>query len=213
VIDPFALAKHYGVDQFRYFLLREVPFGQDGNYSHEAIVNRVNADLANDLGNLAQRSLSMIEKNCGGCTPSPGAYSEADLALLSSARDLPAKSRAAMRDFALHLILAEIWRVVSDANRYFASEEPWVKRKTDPARMETILYVTAEVLRIVAIMAQPFIPQGAGKLLDLLSVPSGGRGFAQAEGEAALTAGAPLPPPSPIFPRYIEPEGASNSSL
>ncbi|SFK28480.1 methionine--tRNA ligase [Methylocapsa palsarum] len=210
VIDPFALAEHYGVDQFRYFLLREVPFGQDGNYSHEAIVNRVNADLANDLGNLAQRSLSMIQKNCDGRTPVPGAFSEADAALLSAAKDLAGKSRTAMRDFALHLILADIWRVVADANRYFASEEPWVKRKTDPARMETILYVTAEVLRIVAIMAQPYIPQGAGKLLDLLDVAPDARTFARAEGEAGLTPGAALPPPAPIFPRYLEADAPSD---
>src|SRR5262249_18697247 len=158
VIDALALAGHYGADQLRYFLLREVPFGQDGTYSHEAIVNRINADLANDLGNLAQRSLSMVAKNCGGILPAPAALSEADQALWAQAAGLPAKSRAAMQDYALHLILTEIWRVVGEANRYFAGEEPWVKRTSDPPRMQTILYVTAEVLRMVAIMTQPFMP-------------------------------------------------------
>src|SRR6202030_2680707 len=112
VIDPFALADAYGVDQLRYFFLREVPFGQDGNYSHEAIVNRINADLANDLGNLAQRSLSMIARNCDGRVPAPGPLAEADGALLADADALPAKLRAAMEGLALHVALADIWAVI-----------------------------------------------------------------------------------------------------
>jgi methionyl-tRNA synthetase len=206
VIDPLALARHYGADQLRYFLLREVPFGQDGTYSHEAIVNRINADLANDLGNLAQRSLSMLAKNCDGVLPAPAAFSDADQALLAQAAALPAKSRAAMQDYALHMILTEIWRVVSEANRYFASEEPWVKRKSDPARMQTILYVTAEILRIIAIMAQPFMPASMEKLLDLLNVPASERTFAHAEITQGLVTGSSLLAPIPIFPRYIEAE-------
>ncbi|HZM07063.1 MAG TPA: methionine--tRNA ligase [Methylocella sp.] len=206
VIDPLALARHYGADQLRYFLLRDVPFGQDGTYSHEAIVNRINADLANDLGNLAQRSLSMLAKNCDGVLPAPAALSEADQLLLAQAGALPAKSRALMQDYALHMILTEIWKVVSEANRYFASEEPWVKRKSDPARMQTILYVTAEVLRIVAIMAQPFMPASMEKLLDLLNVPASERTFANAERAQGLLPGSSLPPPAAVFPRYIEAE-------
>ena len=206
VIDPLALAGHYGADQLRYFLLREVPFGQDGTYSHEAIVNRINADLANDLGNLAQRSLSMVAKNCGGILPAPAALSEADQALLVQAAALPAKSRAAMQDYALHIVLTEIWRVVGEANRYFASEEPWVKRKSDFPRMQTILYVTAEILRMVAIMAQPFMPASMEKLLGLLGVPANARKFANAEIAQGLVAGTLLPPPAPVFPRYIDVE-------
>src|SRR5919112_1883622 len=181
VIDPFTLADAYGVDQLRYFFLREVPFGQDGNYSHEAIVNRINADLANDLGNLAQRSLSMIARNCQGVVPAPGELTAADTAILAAAEALPEKARAAMKDFALHMVLSEIWAVVSEANRYFAAAEPWVLRKTDPARMGTVLYVTAEVLRSIGIMAQPVVPAAAAKLLDLLSIPAGQRNFAGIE--------------------------------
>jgi methionyl-tRNA synthetase len=205
VIDPFALIAHYGIDPLRYFFLREVPFGQDGNYSHEAIVARTNADLANDLGNLAQRSLSMIAKNCDGRMPEPGELSDADRAILAEAEALASKARLAMQAFALHVVLADIWRVVGNTNRYFAGEEPWAKRKIDPARMATILYVTAEVLRIVAILSQPFMPAATGKLLDLLGVAPDKRDFAHA-GQGHGASGQALPPPAPIFPRYIEAE-------
>jgi len=204
VIDPTTLADHYGVDQMRYFFLREVPFGQDGNYSHEAIVNRINADLANDLGNLAQRSLSMIAKNCDGTVPAFGDFTEADRAILAEARALLGTSREAMKDFALHTMLGDIWRVVAEANRYFASEEPWVKRKTDPARMASVLYVTAEVLRIVAILVQPVLPTAMQKLLDSLGVANDARDFTHVGEAHALTSGAALPAPAPIFPRYVE---------
>ncbi len=206
VIDPFTMAEHYGVDQMRYFFLREVPFGQDGNYSHEAIVMRINADLANDLGNLAQRSLSMIAKNCGGVVPTHGEFTEADKAMLAEADGLADKARAAMQDFALHTMLADIWRVVAEANRYFASEEPWRLTKTDPARRDTVLYVTAETLRNVAIMAQPVVPTAAAKLLDLLGAPSEVRAFANVGASRRLVAGSAMPAPAPIFPRYVEAE-------
>ncbi len=206
VMDPFTLADAYGVDQLRYFFLREVPFGQDGNYSHEAIVNRINADLANDLGNLAQRSLSMIAKNCGGAVPHPGDLTEADQDILRLADALPIKTRAAMENFALHTALSEIWSVVAEANRYFAAQEPWTLRKTDPARMETVLYVTAEVLRAIGIMAQPFVPNAAAKLLDLLAVAEEGRGLAAIGASQRLAPGTSLPQPLPIFPRYVEAE-------
>src|SRR5690606_15736976 len=131
VVDPFALVERYGLDPVRYFFLREVPFGQDGNYSHEAIVNRINADLANDLGNLAQRSLSMIAKNCGGTLPVPGAFSAADEAILAQADAMIGSCREAMQQQAIHQVLATVWACVAEANRYFAGEAPWALRKTD----------------------------------------------------------------------------------
>ena len=204
VIDPFSLVEHYGLDQLRYFLLREVPFGQDGNYSHEAIVNRTNADLANDLGNLAQRSLSMIAKNCGGAVPHRGQLAEADRAILDQATTALAAARRAMADQQIHLALAAIFGVVAEANRYFAAQEPWALRKTDPARMETVLGTTAEVIRRVAILCQPFVPASAGKLLDLLAVGEGERDFAHLDDAHALKPGTPLPAPQPVFPRYVE---------
>lgn len=206
VIDPFSLVEHYGLDQVRYFLLREVPFGQDGNYSHEAIVNRTNADLANDLGNLAQRSLSMIAKNCDGKVPTPGALSVDDRAILQQAESALVNARKAVGDQALHQALGGIFAVVSEANRYFASQEPWALKKTDPARMETVLYVTAEVLRRVGILCQPFVPESASKLLDILAVPAENRNFSDLTGAGELAPGFPLPAPQPVFPRYVDAE-------
>jgi len=202
VIDPFALADAYGVDQLRYFLLREVPFGQDGNYSHEAIVARINADLANDLGNLAQRSLSMIGKTFGGKLPEPGEFTAADKTILAAADAMIGTAREHMKTQQLHQVLNAVWSVVADANRYFASEEPWAKAKTDPKRQGTILYVTAEVLRQVAILTQPFVPTSAAAMLDQLAIPAGERAF-DALG-TRIKAGTTLPPSKPVFPRYIE---------
>jgi methionyl-tRNA synthetase len=210
VIDPFTLADHYGVDQLRYFFLREVPFGQDGNYSHEAIVNRINAELANDLGNLAQRSLSMVAKNCEGRTPACAEMTDDDRKMLDEAYALVDAARTEMESFALHNVLAATSATVSQLNRYFASQEPWRLTKTDPARRDTVLYVTMEALRNVAIVLQPFIPAAAAKLLNLLAVPPDARDF-QACGDAGrLVSGAALPAPAPVFPRYVEPEASAN---
>jgi len=204
VVDPFALVSVYGVDQLRYFLLREVPFGQDGSYSHEAIVARINADLANDLGNLAQRSLSMIGKNCGGALPEPGDFTEGDRALLDLADGTLAKVRDALETQAIHKAAEAIWNVVGEANRYFAAQEPWALKKTDPARMGTVLYVTAETVRQVAILAQALTPEAAGKLLDQLAVPADARDFAHLGAAGRLPAGVELPRPQPVFPRFVE---------
>jgi methionyl-tRNA synthetase len=206
VVDPFDLVKAYGVDQVRYFFLREVVFGQDGNYNHEAIVNRINADLANDLGNLAQRSLSMIAKNCEAKIPEPGAFTDADGAILAAADALYAKAREAMDRQGLKAYLDAVWAVVADANRYFAGEEPWAKRKTDFKRMETILYVTAEVVRQVAILAQPATPDGAGRLLDGLNQGPEARSFAALGEVGRLKPGTVIPAPAGAFPRYVDPE-------
>jgi methionyl-tRNA synthetase len=205
VVDPFAITQHYGVDQVRYFFLREVSFGHDGSYSHDAIVNRINADLANDLGNLAQRSLSMIARYAEGAVPEPGEFTGEDLALLALADGLVDRCRAEMSQLALHLVLSAIWQVIAEANRYFAGQEPWSLRRTDPTRMATVLYVTAEVLRQVSILVQPVMPDSGARLLDLVAAPADARDFA-ALGEAGrLKPGTPLPPPEPVFPRYVEP--------
>ncbi|MBR1086322.1 methionine--tRNA ligase [Bradyrhizobium manausense] len=205
VVDPFNLADQYGVDQMRYFFLREVSYGQDGNYNHEAIVARINADLANDLGNLAQRSLSMIAKQLGGVLPEPGEFSDNDKAILAMADGMIAASREAMATQQIHHWLNTVWAVVAEANRYFAGEAPWALAKTDPARQKTVLYVTAEVVRQIAILAQPAMPTASSLLLDSLGVPAGERHFAMLGGGKRIAPGSTLPAPTPAFPRYIEP--------
>ena len=204
VVDPFAMAAHYGVDQVRYFFMREVSFGQDGSYNHEAIVARINADLANDLGNLAQRSLSMIAKQLGGVLPEPGEFTGNDKEILAEADAMLAASRTAMATQQIHQWLNVVWSVVAEANRYFAGEAPWALAKTDPARQKTVLYVTAEVVRQVAILTQPVMPDASSKLLDSLGVAPDARDFAALS--TRIKAGATLPPPVGVFPRYVEPK-------
>ncbi|MGA9763971.1 MAG: methionine--tRNA ligase [Rhodomicrobium sp.] len=206
VVAPLEMAQAYGADQVRYFFLREVPFGQDGSFSHEAIVNRINADLANDLGNLAQRSLSMIAKNCASLIPEPGSFTGDDAPLLEAALGLLSTCRDAMDRQAIHKSIEAIWQVVAAANRYFAAQEPWSLKKTDPQRMGTILYVTAEVVRRVAVLSQPYIPGSAAKFLDQLGVEPGARDFASLGPDDALKPGTKIATPQPIFPRYVEDE-------
>ena len=205
VVDPFNLANQYGVDQTRYFFLREVPFGQDGSYNHEAIVARINADLANDLGNLAQRSLSMIAKQFQGVLPEPGEFTNNDKDILAEADAMIGLARTAMATQQIHQALNAVWAVVAEANRYFAGEAPWALAKTDPARQGTVLYVTAEVVRQIAILAQPAMPQASGKLLDILGIADDvdSRNFAALS--QRIKPGVVLPAPAPVFPRYIEP--------
>jgi methionyl-tRNA synthetase len=208
VVDPFNLADQYGVDQMRYFFLREVPFGQDGSYNHEAIVARINADLANDFGNLAQRSLSMIAKQYQGVLPAPGAFSDNDKAILAQADGMIDLARNAMASQQIHQALNAVWAVVAEANRYFAGEAPWALAKTDPARQQTVLYVTAEVVRQMAILTQAAMPEASAKMLDILGIPDAieSRNFAALG--TRIKPGTVLPAPAPVFPRYIEPSAA-----
>jgi methionyl-tRNA synthetase len=206
VVDPFVLADTYGVDQVRFFFLREIPFGNDGNYNHEAIVNRINSDLANDLGNLAQRSLSMIFKNLDGKVGTPGEFSAEDRKILASVDGLLDGLKTAMDKQQIHLMLNAIWAVVSDANRYFAGEAPWALKSSDPKRMATVLYVTAEIIRQVAILVQPVMPESAARFLDMLQIPASAREFA-ALGEAGrLSVETVIEKPMAVFPRYVEVE-------
>jgi methionyl-tRNA synthetase len=216
VVGPKEMVEAYGLDPVRYFFLREVPFGQDGSYSHEAIVARMNADLANDIGNLAQRSLTMIARN-GARTPDwrEAQPASEDLMMLARADALIGEARRHMQSFALNLYIGAVFEVVSEANRYFANAEPWRLARSDPARMGLVLYVTIETLRIAAILLQPAMPASMGALLDLLSVPPEARTFAaldagerigRLDASHRLEPGRALPHPKPVFPRYVEAE-------
>lgn len=207
VLSPHDLISRYGMDQTRYFLMREIPHGQDGNFAHDQAVLRINSDLANSLGNLAQRTLSMIAKNCGEAVPQPGAFTEDDKALLDLAhiRMLPTVRHEYDR-FYIHRAIEEIMRVAYEANGYIDRQAPWGLKKTDPQRMETVLYVLAEVIRCLALIMQPLTPDAAARLLDQLATGENERGFAFIGSAHALRPGLKLPAPQGVFPRIVEGE-------
>jgi methionyl-tRNA synthetase len=204
IVDPLTLVDTFGLDQVRYFLLREVPFGQDGSYSEDAIVTRINTDLANELGNLAQRSLSMVAKNLDGIVPTPGEFTTEDSELLAIADGLLGTVRIEFDSQAMHLALEAIWLMLGAANRYFSAQQPWVLRKSesdaDHVRFATVLYTTCEAVRIAALLIQPVMPESASALLDLLGQSQDQRSFAAIG--VRLAPGTPLPAPTGVFPRY-----------
>ncbi len=206
VIDPLELMETYGLDQIRYFMLREVPFGNDGDFSRAAMVQRMNGELANDFGNLAQRVLSMINKNCDGKLPEPGAFTDEDSALLASVDGLLTSVRDSLDVQAFHIALEKIWVEIRAANAYVDHQAPWALKKDDPDRMKTVLYVLAEVIRQLALVTQPFVPEAAGKMLDQVAVDESARDFASYGETGRLAAGIELPKPEGVFPRYAEEE-------
>ncbi len=201
-IDPRPLVDEFGVDALRFFLLREVPFGGDGDFSRKALISRLNVELANDLGNLAQRTLSFIAKNADGVVPARGRLHEADLALLGMAGGLTEKVREAMERLAFNEALEEIWKVIRAANGYIDHQAPWALRKTDIERMNTVLRVLVETIRTIGFLLQPFMPGAMENLLTQVGVPAAARHFSDLE--TTLVDGAGLPAPSGVFPRYVE---------
>ena len=202
-IDGIALVETYGIDAVRFFVLREIPFGNDGDFSDAALIRRLNVELANDLGNLSQRTLSQIAKNLGGGIPDAHP-TDADAGLLDAARALPGTLRPLMERMALGDALEEVWKVIRAGNAYVDHQAPWALRKTDPARMGTVLRVLVDTLRIVSTVLTPFMPDSMGRMLDQLGVPPEARNLAALD--MPLPAGTILPPPQGIFPRYVEPE-------
>ena len=207
VIDPTMLVERYGCDQVRYFMINEVPFGADGDFSHAKMSDCINAKLSNDLGNLAYRSLSFAYKHCGKAVPEPGELTDDDRAMLDAAGGLLDTLRGLADDLLLHRITQQTNMVVQQANRYIDSQAPWALRKSDPARMQTVLWVLIETLRYIGVLQQPITPTIAGRLLDQLAVPPDARSFATLTPEHALVGGTPLPEPVIIAPRYEPPEG------
>jgi len=202
VIDPVELVNEFGVDQTRFFLTAEVGFGNDGDFSTKAFIQRVNVNLANELGNLCQRTLSMVFKNCNKKVPSDvGPFTEEDEALLASARTLKERAGKEVANQALQRYAETIITMVWDTNKYIDIMEPWVLKKTDTDRMETVLYVIMEVLRHVAILYQPIIPNSANKILDLLTVPDDERTFAHLTDEFRIKEGSEISKPKGVFPR------------
>ena len=208
VIDPFELIEEYGLDATRFFLLREVPFGNDGDFSRRAFVLRCNADLSNGLGNLSQRTLSMIHKNCDEKLPYPSDFTSEDKELLANIEKALDVVRGHIDNQAFHLALDAIWTQASAADSYISVQEPWKLKKTDPERMNTVLYVLAEAIRQLAILAQPIMPQSADKLLSQIGVSE--RGFDQIGEAGRLKPGIDIPKPEGVFPRFELPEESTD---
>lgn len=220
VIAPADLVNEFGLDQTRWFLLREVPFGSDGNFSKAALMNRTNSELANTIGNLAQRTLSMIQKNCGGQVPE---YKKVALRpvdkefldkFLVTDRNTPKTVETQYHECRFHDILGSLVAMAAGANEYIDRQAPWTLKKESPELMQAVLYYLAEGIRCLAIFLQPFMPQSAGSLLDQLAVPQDQRLFKHAYNfdfpasgtlnEFSLKPGTPLPAPQPVFPRLGE---------
>jgi methionyl-tRNA synthetase len=196
------LIDEFGLDPLRFFMLREMPFGNDGDFSRRALISRLNVELANDLGNLAQRTLSFIAKNAGGVLPPRGTETEGDFALRAMGEALPGRVRRAMDRLAFQEALEEIWKLVRAANAYIDHQAPWVLRKTDSERMGAVLRELCSALRVIGVLLLPFMPGSMTKLLDQLYVPDGLRniqGLSQ-----PMIEGVALPPPVGIFPRFVE---------
>lgn len=202
VIDPVKLVETYGIDPVRYFLMREVPFGNDGDFSHHALIGRLNSDLANSYGNLAQRVLSFIHKTCEATVPVCGSLTPEDQALLNHVQALLPKLREDIKTQTLHRFCDHIWSVISEANKYIDDQKPWSLKTINPDRMKTILYILADTIRQIALFTQPLLPIASSKILDQLAIPEQERTFDFLS--KALISGTPLPAPEGVFPRWVE---------
>ncbi|MFL9842066.1 methionine--tRNA ligase [Sphingomonas sp. ST-64] len=210
VADPMELTRLYGVDALRYFLLREVAFGNDGSFSDEAIVTRANADLANSFGNLAQRTLSFIAKNLEGALPETGRGDPADAELLATIDEAGREFRSAFESLALNQALEAWMRAVFACNQYIDVQAPWALRKTDPDRMHAVLGTLVRAIRDLAILVLPVIPESAGKILDQLGQDARDHAALDDKGwyDAAVTSGFRLALPTGVFPRLVLAEEA-----
>ena len=203
VVDPYLLAERYSADALRYFLLRDFPFGSDGNFSNELLINRINMDLANDLGNLLSRTTAMADKYFGGNLPIEQDEGPEDAALLGKARGLRDRYEADMEAYAFQNALADVFEVIDNANKYIDATAPWVLAKSEDSkpRLARVLYNLAETLRICTVLLQPFMPTTCEKIFAQLNVEADGKTWDSAAAFGTLPVNATLHKGENIFPR------------
>lgn len=210
VVDPKILIEKYGLDAVRYYLLREVPFGADGNFSNEALINRINRDLANDLGNLVSRTVAMIEKYFDGVLPQPNTLGDFDEDLKTVVVRTPEKVEEFMDNMQFSLALSEIWKAIARTNKYIDETMPWnlAKNLENRGRLGTVLYNLAESIRIISILLRPFMTRTPQKIWEQLGIKEGEiTDWDSAKQWGLLPAGSRVKKGEPIFPRIMENQG------
>lgn len=206
IIDPFELIEEFGVDQIRYFLMKEITFGNDGNYSRDSVINRINHELANKIGNLLQRTLAFVAKNNNNKVPnisSDNINILYDLPILKRAMIIVHENSAFMRLFSINKVLENIISLAEDANVFIDHQAPWKLKNTDPDKVLEILYVLLEVLRYIGIMLQPFTPDSASNILEQLCIPNDKRSFDCLNLKGAISPGSQLIKATPVFPKVL----------